>query len=70
MSDVLIRYSKDGGYNWSDHRVRSLGEAGEFCKKVQVARLGQGQQWVFDISVADPVRADLMAASIQIEGVR
>lgn len=68
MSTVRIRYSRDGGRNYSDWRERSLGEVGEFMKKVEVSRLGQGTDWVFEIAISDPVRADLMAASVQIEG--
>lgn len=70
MSKVRIRYSRDGGRNYSDWRERSLGEVGEFMKKVEVNRLGQGEDWVFETVVTDPVRATLMAASVQIEGVQ
>ena len=68
MSSVLVRYSKDGGHNWSAWRERSLGEVGEFTKRVTMRRLGLGRQWVFDIKVTDDVKRDLMAASMQIEG--
>ena len=65
---IDFRYSKDGGRNWSDWKQRSLGDVGDFVKRVTFRRLGQGRQWVFDIRVTDPVRADLIAASLQIEG--
>lgn len=68
MTTIDLRYSKDGGRNWSDWKQRSLGEVGDFVKRVTFRRLGQGRQWVFDIRVTDPVRADLIAASMQIEG--
>lgn len=70
MSDrkVLFRYSKDGGNNWSGWVERSLGEVGDFQKRVRRYRLGQGRQWVFDVRVTSPVKADLLAASIQMEG--
>lgn len=64
---VQIRYSKDGGRNWSSWRERSLGELGEFMKRVRVLRLGQGRQWVFEWKVTDPVRADCLGASIDAE---
>lgn len=67
MTTVDIRYSKDGGRNWSDWRNLDMGETGDFVKRVTMRRLGIGRQWVFSIRVTDPVRADIMAASIQAE---
>jgi hypothetical protein len=67
MSSVNVRYSKDGGRNWSDWRKIDMGDVGDFCKRVQLRRLGRGYQWVFDILITDPVPADLIAASIMPE---
>lgn len=65
---VLFRYSRDGGHNWSGWVERSLGEVGEFQKRVRRYRFGQGRQWVFDIRVTSPMKADLLAMSIQAVG--
>lgn len=67
---VDFRYSKDGGHNWSNWRQCSLGNTGDFVKRVEMRRFGQGRQWVFDIRVTDPVKADLMGASTMVEGAR
>lgn len=67
MATVSIRYSKDGGRNWSGWKQRSLGDVGDFVKRVTCWRLGRGRQWVFDIMVTGPVRADIVSAGIQIE---
>lgn len=67
MSSVNVRYSKDGGRNWSDWRKLDMGEVGDFCQRVQLRRLGRGYQWVFDILVTDAVPSDLIAASIMPE---
>jgi len=64
VSSVDVRYSKDGGRNWSDWRKLDMGDVGDFCKRLQLRRLGRGYQWVFDIRVTDDVRADLIAGSI------
>ncbi len=64
---VDIRYSKDGGRNPSNWKQRSLGEVGDFLKRVRVRRVGQGIHWVFDVRVTDPIRADLIAVSVQTE---
>jgi hypothetical protein len=69
MSSVDIRYSKDGGHNWSDWRKMDMGQTGEFMKRISMRRFGIGRQWVFDIRVTDPVRADMITASAMLEGV-
>lgn len=65
---VDFRYSKDGGNNWSDWRQCDMGEVGDFVKRIEMRRFGQGRQWVFDIRVTDPVKACLMGASTMIAG--
>ena len=67
---VQIRYSRDGGRNWSAWRERSLGDLGEFMKRVRCLRLGQGRQWVFEWKVTDAVRADCLGASLQVESAQ
>lgn len=64
MSSIDIRYSKDGGRNWSDWRSMDMGDTGDFVKRLQVRRLGMSRQWIFEVRVTDPVRADIMACSI------
>lgn len=68
MSTVDIRYSKDGGANWSDWRRVDLGKTGDFVKRIVIRRLGRGRQWVFAYRITDNVRADCLAASLQLEG--
>ncbi|TNW23428.1 hypothetical protein EIP73_11700 [Xylella fastidiosa subsp. pauca] len=62
---VMLRYSKDGGHNWSAWVERDLGDVGAFQKRLRRYRLGQGRQWVFDIRITDPVVAHLLAMSLQ-----
>lgn len=64
---IDIRYSKDGGRNWSDWSRHDLGDTGDFTKRVTRRRLGRGRQWVFQVRVTDPVKADILAASIKLE---
>lgn len=68
MNYLDFRYSKDGGRNWSDWRQLEIGETGDFCKEVSTRRLGRGEQWVFDIRITDPVRADILVAGVKLEG--
>jgi len=63
VSSIDIRYSEDGGNNWSDWRKIDMGDTGDFMKRLQMRRFGRGRQWVFDFRITDPVRADILAAS-------
>jgi hypothetical protein len=67
MATLDFRYSKDGGRNWSDWRILDMGTTGAFVKRIETRRLGRGQQWVFAVRVTDPVKADILAASLQLE---
>lgn len=67
MTTLRLRYSKDGGRNWSAWRHLDTGDTGDFLKPVIARRLGCGEQWVFDVLVTDPVRADLIAMEAQLE---
>lgn len=67
MSTVRIRYSKDGGNTWSQWFERPLGEEDDFLPRVVVRRMGHARHWVLDISITDPVSADLLAGSVQAE---
>jgi len=69
MSTVEFRYSKDGGENWSDWSQHDIGSTGDFVKRVIRRRLGRGRQWVFAFRITDNVRADCLAASMQLEQV-
>lgn len=67
MASVDVRYSTDGGHNWSDWRTLDMGSTGDFAKRIQARRLGRGRQFVFDVRITDPVKADILAASVMIE---
>lgn len=63
-----MRYSDDGGHVWSNTRYRSLGTIGKYRTRVKFNRLGQFICRAFEISVSDPVKRDLIAASISANG--
>lgn len=68
MSDrkVLIRYSDDGGYNWSSWKERDLGEIGQYMKKVKVTRGGAFVHRTYQIAVSSRVKRDFLAASAHL----
>lgn len=62
---VTIRSTKDGR-NWGNAKERSLGEQGEYRKRVVVARLGQFRQGALRIRVTSPIKATLLGAVARI----
>lgn len=67
-SYVDIRYSKDGGGNWSNWRTVSLGTKGTFVKPTRARRWGVSRQWVFHFRVTDASKRDMLTVSVDIEG--
>ncbi len=52
---VSLRYSNDGGHTWSHHMARDLGDIGVYGRQVTWNRLGSAREWMFEISVAEPI---------------
>lgn len=65
-----ISYSDDGGHNWSDPAVVSIGRAGEFRRSVELRRLGMTRERVWKVSVSSPAKRDIIAASWKAAGAR
>lgn len=59
---AMLRYSTDGGRNWSNELSRSIGRIGETRTRVRWNRLGMGRDWVFRLSISDPVRRVITGA--------
>lgn len=68
MSDrkAMIRVTKDGGRNWGNWKERSLGDVGEYRKRVIVNRLGQSRSVSIAIRVTSPIKATILGATAQI----
>lgn len=64
---VSLRYSDDGGRNFSNWKTVSLGAVGEYGKRVRFKRLGDFRNRVFEIQVSSPAQRDLLRASMQLK---
>jgi hypothetical protein len=64
---IMLRYSNDGGHNWSSELWRSMGKVGEFAKRVVWWSLGMtsGQPRIYEVSGTESVRTVLLAAYIE-----
>lgn len=71
MSEVRIRYTKDGGYTYSLWRTISLGEVGEYQDRVRcrLRRIGMARTLAFEIEDSSTVPHDVIAMVAQIEGL-
>lgn len=64
---VMLRYSKDGGFTWSDRQLwTTMGAVGAYNTRMRWLRLGQAREWVFEITISDPVRRNVIAAHADI----
>lgn len=59
---VFLCYSDDGGHTWSNWRERSLGERGEYGKRVRFNGLGAFRNRIWRIRVSSPIKRDLLGA--------
>jgi hypothetical protein len=64
---VSLRYSDDGGRNWSNWKTVSLGAVGQYGKRVRFKRLGWFRNRVFEIQVSSPAQRDLLTGSMQMK---
>jgi len=63
---VTLQYSRDGGRNWSNGKERSLGEIGEYRKRVRFHRLGTHVQYVVKFRTSSPIKATVLGAVAQV----
>jgi len=65
---VRIRWSDDGGYNWSEWLTRSLGTQGQQIP-IDIFRVGltgrQGRLW--EMSISDPIEVAFLGAAMDFE---
>lgn len=60
----MLRVSKDGGHSWGNIRTAPIGAIGEYKTRTVFRRLGAARDWVFEISVSDPVKKAVVGAWI------
>ena len=64
---VVLRWSDDGGHTWSNEHWKSMGQIGQYGKRVIWRRLGMTQKLrdrVYEISGTDPVKIAIMGAEL------
>lgn len=64
---LMLRYSDDGGYTWSNEKTATLGRAGQYGARAKFNRLGSGRNRVWEISLSDPVKFAVFGAFVEGE---
>jgi hypothetical protein len=64
---VLLDWSDDGGYTWSNQRAASIGRIGQRRARVRWNRLGRARDRVYRITITDPVRRVILGAALNPE---
>lgn len=63
---IMMRYSNDGGYTWSNELWRSLGKLGNYSQRVRWNRLGTAREWLFEFSYTEPTDFTLIESIIEV----
>jgi hypothetical protein len=70
---AMLRWSDDGGHTWSNEHWSSMGQLGNYGKRIFWRRLGMTvklRDRVYEVSGTDPVKVSIMAAELQLSPTR
>jgi hypothetical protein len=67
---VMLRISRDGGHSWGNEHWKSAGKQGKFKHRALWRRLGTGRDFVFEVTITDPISVALISALLDAEGLR
>lgn len=63
---VMLQWSTDGGYTWSNEYWVSMGRLGDRRARAVWRRLGRSRDRVFRVTVTDPVAVAFIGASVRV----
>lgn len=63
---VMMRYSDDGGHEWSPYLTCELGAIGETDVQVKFGPTGSGRNRVWELSMTDPVPFSVFGADVDV----
>jgi hypothetical protein len=64
---IQLRYTNDGGNNYSDWRNLDCGETGDHLKPLIARRLGMTRHRIWETMDTSPVAQDVYGASVFLE---
>ena len=63
---AMLQWSDDGGFTWSNELWASIGKLGERKTRVRWRRLGKARDRVFQVTITDPVKVEIVGASLEM----
>ena len=69
-ASVMLKWSDDGGYTWSNEYTHSVGKQGNYRERVHWHRLGYSRDRVYRLAISDPVKVTIVGAVADIEAER
>ena len=64
---IQLRYSDDGGRNWSQWRDKELGVEGDRMVPCVFRQMGRTRHRIYQIRDSSPYRHDIVAAAVILE---
>jgi hypothetical protein len=65
---VMLRWSDDGAFTWSNEHWQSIGRAGNTKNRAMWRQLGRARDRVYEAVISDPVPRDIIGATLYAEG--
>lgn len=64
---AMMRFSDDAGATFGTIRTTTIGAAGRYKNRAMWRRLGHARDRVYEVSISDPVRRDVVGATLYAE---
>ena len=61
---VMVRWSNDGGFTWSNEYWLPIGAAGQTRNRARINRMGEARDRVYEINFSDPTPRDVIGATL------
>lgn len=61
---AMLRWSDDGGTTYGSEHWTTIGLAGRYKNRAMWRRLGQARDRVYEVSISDPVKRDIVGATL------
>lgn len=65
---AMLRWSDDGGSTWGTEHWTTIGKAGRYKNRAMWRRLGHARDRVYEMSISDPVKRDIVGATLFAQG--
>lgn len=65
---VMVRWSDDGGLSWGTEQWVSIGKVGDTRNRAVIYNLGEARDRVWEVNISDPVKRDVIGATLWAEG--